>query len=96
MATDCWLVYMIICDDKTLYTGITNDLERRFRQHIQRKGAKYFRARQPVRIVYQEQCADRSLATKREIAIKKLNKQEKQNLIYSQLNEVKNDDANDF
>ena len=87
---------MIICDDKTLYTGITNDLERRFRQHIQRKGAKYFRARQPVRIVYQEQCADRSLATKREIAIKKLNKQEKQNLIYSQLNEVKNDDANDF
>ena len=91
MTTGEWLVYMIVCDDETLYTGITNNLARRFEQHLQYKGAKYFRSRQPLRIVYLEYCADRSSASKREAAIKKLNRSNKKKLIYSQTNTV-----NDF
>lgn len=67
-----WLVYMIRCSDDSLYTGITNDLEKRFRQHLQGKGAKYFRGRQPLEVVLVEQGYDRSSASKREAQIKKL------------------------
>ena len=76
-----WLVYIILCSDGSLYTGITNDLERRLRQHANRQGAKYFRGRQPGPVVYLERGHDRSTASRREAAIKKLSPQAKRRLI---------------
>jgi len=76
-----WCVYMLLCDDNTIYTGITNDLKKRFENHILGKGAKYLRGRKPLEIVYTENFQNRSMATKREMEIKKLNRKEKEALI---------------
>ena len=76
-----WFVYIIEASNKTLYTGITTDLERRFKQHASGTGAKYFKGRTPVKIVYTENAADRSVASIREAKIKKLTRFEKQTLI---------------
>ena len=76
-----WCVYMLLCDDNTIYTGITNDLKKRFDNHISGKGAKYLRGRKPLEIVYTENFKNRSMATKREMEIKKLNRKEKETLI---------------
>ena len=76
-----WCVYMLLCDDNTIYTGITNDLKKRFENHISGKGAKYLRGRKPLEIVYTENFKNRSMATIREIEIKKLNRREKEILI---------------
>ena len=76
-----WCVYMLLCDDNTIYTGITNDLKKRFENHILGKGAKYLRGRKPLEIVYKENFQNRSMATKREMEIKKLNRREKEALI---------------
>ena len=76
-----WCVYMLLCDDNTIYTGITNDLKKRFDNHLSGKGAKYLRGRKPLEIVYTENFKNRSMATKREIKIKKLNRNEKEALI---------------
>lgn len=77
-----WLVYILECSDKTLYTGITNDLEKRLVQHNHgQEAAKYTRARRPVKCIYTETCKNRSEATKREFAIKKLSRTEKLILI---------------
>lgn len=81
-------MYIIRCSDKSLYTGITNDLQRRWRQHAGRRGAKYFRGRQPVEIVYLESSDDRSSASRREAAIKKLQRCDKEALIQSRCNEI--------
>ena len=67
-----WWVYILRCGDDTLYTGITDDVERRTAAHNSGKGAKYTRGRGPVEVVYREACADRSAALRREAAIKKL------------------------
>ncbi|HFQ13714.1 MAG TPA: GIY-YIG nuclease family protein [Gammaproteobacteria bacterium] len=68
-----WYVYMLCCSDGSWYTGITTDPERRLRQHNGgSRGARYTRSRRPVRLVYQEACADRSSALRREYAIKQL------------------------
>ena len=83
-----WQVYMILCSDDTLYTGITNDVARRFNQHADRQGAKYFRGRQPKQLVYVETGHDRSSASKREIFIKKLPRLEKLQLLVSERNKV--------
>lgn len=73
-----WVVYMIRASDSTLYTGITTDVARRFIEHANGKGAKYFHAgRQPEQLVYTEVCPDRSSASRREAAIKKLSRREK-------------------
>ena len=76
-----WCVYMLLCDDNSIYTGITNDLKKRFENHISGKGAKYLRGRKPLEIVYKENFQNRSMATKREMEIKKLNRREKEALI---------------
>lgn len=81
-----WQVYIILCSDKTLYTGITTDLQRRFNQHASGRGAKYFRGRRPVQVVYQEGSHTRSSASTRELEIKKLSRGEKQLLISSPMN----------
>jgi putative endonuclease len=75
-----WLVYMILCSDNTLYTGITTDLQRRFDQHASGRGARYFRGRRPVEVVYQESGHTRSSASKRELEIKTLTREEKCNM----------------
>ena len=77
-----WYVYIIEASDGSLYTGVTTDVERRFAEHGgSEKGAKFFRGRKPVKIVYQQDLPDRSAALKREVAIKKLTRQNKLLLI---------------
>lgn len=80
-----WYVYILKCADATLYTGIAMDVKRRVNEHNQddRLAAKYTRARRPVTLVYQEPCASRSAATKREAEIKKLPRSQKEKLISS-------------
>lgn len=72
-----WYVYMILCSDDSLYTGITTDIERRFQQHAEGRGAKYFRGRHPLQVVYREEGHSRSSASRRELQIKALNRAEK-------------------
>ena len=78
---DNWFVYILQCADNTLYTGSTNDLEKRLTRHNSGNGAKYTRSRLPVKIIYYETAKDRSLANQREAAIKKLTRKEKLELI---------------
>ncbi len=67
-----YYVYIVECADKTLYTGVTTELERRVEEHnSSKKGAKYTRIRRPVKLVYSEIYPDRSSASKREYVIKK-------------------------
>jgi putative endonuclease len=65
-----WHVYIILCSDDSLYTGITTDIDRRFRQHASGRGARYFRGRQPRELVFLESGHTRSSAGKREAEIK--------------------------
>lgn len=75
-----WL-YILRCGDGTLYTGTTDDVARRLAVHQSGKGAKYTRGRDPLTLAYQEACADKSAALRREIAVKKLTRAEKLALI---------------
>lgn len=77
-------VYMLRCGDDSLYTGWTNDLEKRLAAHRSGKGAKYTRGRGPVTLVYLEELPDKSSAMKREAAIKKLSRPQKEALITKQ------------
>lgn len=74
-------VYMLACSDDTLYTGWTNDITKRLAAHNSGAGAKYTRSRRPVRLVYLETVSDKQTALKREHAIKKLSRPQKQALI---------------
>lgn len=76
-----WSVYIISCSDGSFYTGITTNVSRRFQQHQQGQGAKYFRSRQPSEIVFIESGHCRSSATQREITIKKMKRSDKLRLI---------------
>jgi predicted GIY-YIG superfamily endonuclease len=78
-----WLVYMLRCRDGSLYTGITNNLDRRLAAHAAGTASKYTRSRLPVKLVYRERQAGRSLALKREAAIKRLDRRRKEQLITS-------------
>lgn len=72
-----WVLYILECKDGTLYTGITDDLERRLAAHRAGKGAKYTRGRSPLTLRYVEMCEDHSKALRREYAVKQLTKTEK-------------------
>jgi putative endonuclease len=75
-------VYILECSDKTLYTGSTNNMDKRILEHNNSKaGAKYTRARRPVKLVYVEICSTSSIALKREAEIKKLSRAKKLSLI---------------
>lgn len=76
-----WLVYILKCGDGSFYTGITNDLPARLQAHQNGTGAKYTKGRGPLHVVYEEPCADRSTASRREAAIKALSRPEKAALI---------------
>lgn len=76
-----YFVYILRCGDDTLYTGSTDNIERRLAAHQSGKGAKYTRSRGPLTLVYQEELPDKSAALKREAAIKKLTRPQKLQLI---------------
>lgn len=76
-----YYVYLIECEDTSLYTGITTDVERRLREHQEGTGGHFTRARKAVRVVYTEPHPDRSSASKREAEIKKWPREKKLELI---------------
>ena len=78
-----WLIYILECRDGSLYCGITNNIEKRLKQHKGEiiGGAKYTRSHWPCKLVYKEKSVGRSDASKREAIIKKMSKDEKQALI---------------
>lgn len=73
--------YILRCKDDSLYTGWTNNLEKRIEAHNAGKGAKYTKARLPVELVYYEQFETKEEAMKREFAIKQMSKKAKEKLI---------------
>ena len=73
--------YILKCKDETLYTGWTNDIEKRLEAHNAGKGAKYTRSRRPVELVYLEQIETKEEAMRREGEIKQLSRTEKWKLI---------------
>ncbi len=75
-----YTLYILQCADKSLYTGIAKNLEKRLEAHRAGVGSKYVRARLPAKIVYTETCKNRSEATKREAEIKNMSRKEKQSL----------------
>jgi putative endonuclease len=79
---DIWHVYMVRCNDGTLYTGITNDLEKRIAAHNSGKdGARYTRSRKPVKLVYSEEAGSKSTAAKLEYKIKQMTRAKKMEMI---------------
>ncbi len=76
-----YFVYILLCKDKTLYTGITTDVQRRFLEHKKGIGSRYVKSHKAVKIVYIEKSKNRSTASKRESAIKKLDRSQKHLLI---------------
>lgn len=73
-----WVVYILRCRDKTMYTGITNDLDQRIMLHQNGVASRYTRSRLPVKLMYQELCSSRSDALKKEHALKQLKRTEKE------------------
>ena len=79
--SEAWIVYILECRDGTFYTGVTNDIARRVRQHNDGQAARYTRGRGPV-------CEDRSLAQMREAAVKRLSRDAKEDLIATRCSPV--------
>lgn len=65
-----WLVYILLCSDKSLYTGVTNNVAKRFTEHKSGKGGRYTRSHKPIKIIYREKMASKPEALKRELEIK--------------------------
>jgi putative endonuclease len=76
-----YFVYILLCSDNSFYTGSTNNVEKRFQDHVSGKGAKYTKSHKPIKIIYQEKFNTKSDALKREIEIKKLSRKEKETLL---------------
>ena len=78
-----WWVYLVRCSDRSLYTGVTTDLVRRVDEHNGRQpgGARYTQARRPVALVWSERCTSRSEAQRREAAVRRLSRRQKDRLI---------------
>ncbi len=79
--SELYYVYILRCSDGSLYTGYTQDLEKRLEQHHQGIGSKFVRSRRPVELVYQEEHTSRGRAMCREREIKKLSRREKEELV---------------
>lgn len=76
-----WFVYILLCEDQSFYTGISTNLEQRFKDHKNGKGGKYTRSHKPLKIAYQEKHPTKSSALKRELEIKSWPKSAKITLI---------------
>lgn len=72
-----WYVYILLCDDNSLYTGISPDPQARFLAHQNGKGAKYTKSHKPIKLLYQEPATTRSEALKRELVIKSWSREKK-------------------
>ena len=81
MENENWYVYILLCRDGTLYTGITNDIKKRMLAHEKGKGAKYTKGRGPFKLVYENIFDNQSMAMKEENRIKKLSKVQKLKLV---------------
>ena len=81
MRENVWHVYVLMCKDGSYYTGLTRNVERRFKEHIEGRGARYTKLKRPVGMRYFETFLNRASAVSREIEIKKLEKKEKAHLI---------------
>jgi predicted GIY-YIG superfamily endonuclease len=81
MQDKSWFVYILRCNDGSLYTGITTDLTRRCRQHQAGTASRYTRSRRPTCLVYSERAPNRSLALRREATIKAMTRRQKMSLI---------------
>ncbi|OGW85992.1 MAG: hypothetical protein A3C35_07420 [Omnitrophica bacterium RIFCSPHIGHO2_02_FULL_46_11] len=82
--TDAWFLYILRCKDGSLYTGITKDLERRFKMHTTGKASHYTRTRRPLEMLYREPCGTRTQALVRECFVKSFSKKKKEKLILGQ------------
>ncbi len=76
-----WYIYILKCSDESYYTGITNDVAARLDKHNSGKGAKYTRSRRPCEVVYIEECESEIAARRREREIKKLRREQKEDLV---------------
>ena len=76
-----WYVYIVRCGDNSLYTGIATDVDRRFEEHQEHRGARYLRGRAPLQLVFHRKIGTRSQASKIEYQIKRLSKDRKEDLI---------------
>ena len=76
-----YFVYLLKCKDGSIYTGITTDVERRFKEHLDGKGGHYTKSTGVIEIIHTEQYKDKSAALKREAEIKSLSREKKLNLI---------------
>ena len=76
-----WSLYILRCGDGSFYTGVTTDIDRRFKMHQEGKASRYTRTHQPVSLIYSEPCGSRSQALARECAVKSLPREKKEKLI---------------
>lgn len=76
-----WHLYILRCGDGSYYTGVTTDIERRVREHVQGRASRYTRTHRPVELVHREACGTRSQALSRECAVKSLSRAKKDDLI---------------
>ncbi len=76
-----WSLYILKCSDGSFYTGVTTDIDRRFREHDAGRASRFTRTRRPVVLVYQEACGSRSVALSRECAVKSMGRQGKEELV---------------
>jgi putative endonuclease len=81
-----WFVYVLLCEDGSLYTGCSNDVEKRFTAHTLGKGAKYTRSHKPVKVVYQEGFVTKNDALKKEAEIKQWDRRKKITNLQLQVN----------
>lgn len=80
--SDFWSLYLIRCNDNSLYTGISNNVEKRFEVHQKGdRSTKYTRSRRPLKLVFQVPVGSKSLASKMEIRVKKMSKKHKEMMI---------------
>lgn len=96
MMEKVWYLYILECKDGSLYTGITDDIQRRLAQHEAGKGAKYTRGRGPLRLRYQEECGTHSQALRREAQVKALPRTQKIALMESVNKNQSYGDCNPF
>lgn len=76
-----WFTYILLCSDGSYYTGSTNNVAKRFKDHMEGRGARYTKSHKPNRVVFTEEFASKSDALKREAELKKWTKKEKETLI---------------
>jgi putative endonuclease len=79
-----WFIYILLCEDGSYYTGSTNDVEKRFKDHLEGRGARYTKSHKPVKVIYKEGFATKSEALKREAELKKWPKAKKVKLVQSE------------